>query len=118
MVDIRLSRSIVGPAEAEAVQRVLLEDGYLGMGREISALAAFIGVSPSSVALRQFRNHLAVEAALDPGSEVLVPPLTYVASYQAIAAARAVPVSCDVTEDQRRWISLTPSPGFQSPPKR
>ena len=29
---MRLSRSIVGEAEAEAVRRVIVEDGYLGIG--------------------------------------------------------------------------------------
>ena len=30
-MSMRLSRSIVGEAEAEAVRRVIVEDGYLGM---------------------------------------------------------------------------------------
>ena len=34
-MSMRLSRSIVGEAEARAVSRVLLEDGYLGMGNEV-----------------------------------------------------------------------------------
>ena len=33
-MSMRLSRSIVGEAEAEAVRRVIVEDGYLGMGHE------------------------------------------------------------------------------------
>ena len=32
---IRLSRSIVGEQEAEAVRGVLIEDGYLGMGKYV-----------------------------------------------------------------------------------
>ena len=32
---MRLSRSIVGKAEADAVARIIIEDGYLGMGKEV-----------------------------------------------------------------------------------
>jgi alanine dehydrogenase len=35
---MRLSRSIVGQAEADAVARVLMGDGYLGMGAEVWVL--------------------------------------------------------------------------------
>ena len=34
-MSMRLSRSIVGEAEARAVSRVITEDGYLGMGNEV-----------------------------------------------------------------------------------
>ena len=40
--------------------------------------------------------HLAVQAVLSPGDEVLVQSLTYVATYQAISAAGVIPVSCEV----------------------
>lgn len=47
-MSMRLSRSIVGEAEAEAVRRVIVEDGYLGMGHETclfeQELAAYLGV--------------------------------------------------------------------------
>ena len=33
---IRLSKSIVGFKESEAVQKVINESGYLGMGTEVS----------------------------------------------------------------------------------
>ena len=50
---IRLSKSVLSVAEAEAVSRVLLEDGYLGMGREVQAfeeeLAAFFGIPKDRV---------------------------------------------------------------------
>ena len=35
MSDIRLSKSIVGIEEANAVKNVLVNDGYLGMGKEV-----------------------------------------------------------------------------------
>ncbi len=117
---IRFSKTVVGPAEAEAVTRVLLEDGYLGMGREVQAfeaeLAAFLGIPPDHVACVNSGTaalHLAVEAITQPGDEVLVQSLTYVASFQAITAARAVPVPCEVRpetltldlEDAQRRLS-------------
>ena len=43
--------------------------------------------------------HLAVQAiGAGTGDEVLVPTLTYVASFQAVAACGATPVACDVRE--------------------
>lgn len=45
---IRLSKSIVGSLEAEAVAKVILNDGCLGMGKEVKAfeedIAKFLGV--------------------------------------------------------------------------
>ncbi len=106
MAVMRLSRSIVGLQEAEAVTRVLVEDGYLGMGAEVQAfereLAAFLGVEEDHVVCVSSGTaalHLAVEAVVEPGDEVLVQSLTYIASFQAISAARAVPVACDVVPD-------------------
>ncbi len=100
---IRLAKSTVGPAEAQAVARVLLEDGYLGMGREVQAfeaeLAEFLGVPKEQVICLNSGTaalHLAVEAVTQPGDEVLVQSLTYVATFQAISGARAVPVPCEV----------------------
>jgi dTDP-4-amino-4,6-dideoxygalactose transaminase len=103
---MRLARSIVGEREVEAVSRVLLEDGYLGMGKEVKAfeeeIAAYLGVPASHVACVNSGTaavHLAVAAAVEPGDEVLVQSLTYVATYQAITAAGAVPVACEVQAD-------------------
>lgn len=100
---LRLSKSVVGQAEAEAVSRVILEDGYLGMGREVqnfeAEIAAYLGVPAETVMCVSSGTaalHLAVEAVTRPGDEVLVQSLTYVASFQAISAARAVPVACEV----------------------
>ncbi|MDR3357440.1 MAG: DegT/DnrJ/EryC1/StrS family aminotransferase [Desulfovibrio sp.] len=100
---LRLSRSIIGEAEARAVSRVLLEDGYLGMGNEVrlfeKELAEFLGVAPEQVITVNTGTaalHLAVEAiAPRGGGEVLVPSLTFVASFQAVAAAGCTPVACD-----------------------
>lgn len=105
---LRLSRSIVGEAEARAVSRVILEDGYLGMGNETrlfeEELAAYLGVTPQQIITTNTGTaalHLAVDAvaaqsrATDGPAEVLVPSLTFVASFQAVTAAGCVPVACD-----------------------
>ncbi len=101
---IRLSKSVVGDKEARAVSDVIIHDGYLGMGGEVQKFeqrldAMFerhsIAVNSGTAAL-----HLAIEALIEPGDEVLVPTITYVATYQAVEAAGGVPVSCDVnTQD-------------------
>jgi dTDP-4-amino-4,6-dideoxygalactose transaminase len=103
---IRLSRSVVGPLESEAVARVLIEDGYLGMGREVQAfereLADFLGVPSDWVICVNSGTaalHLAVQAVTQPGDEVLVQSLTFVATFQAIRAAGAVPVACEVVPE-------------------
>jgi len=102
---LRLSKSIVGKLEIEAVSSVL-EKGYLGMGAECQGfeqeLKTFLGgdrqvvcVNTGTAAL-----HLALQAlGVEAGDEVLVPSLTYVASFQAISACCAIPVACDVRAD-------------------
>jgi dTDP-4-amino-4,6-dideoxygalactose transaminase len=103
---LRLSKSIIGQNEAIAISKILLEDGYLGMGAEVGRfeadIAAYLGVNQSHVVCVSTGTsalHLAVEALVEPGEEVLVPSLTFLASYQAISAARAIPISCEVYED-------------------
>ena len=105
---MRLSRSVVGEAEAAAVHRIICEDGYLGMGSEVqrfeAEVAAYLGVPAENVVSVNSGTaalHLAVEGILGHGSgaEVLVPSLTFLASFQAVSAAGAVPVACDVRLD-------------------
>jgi dTDP-4-amino-4,6-dideoxygalactose transaminase len=103
---MRLSKSIISQQEVEAVTRILLEDGYLGMGSEVGLfeqeIAAYLGVPAQNVVCVNTGTaalHLAVESILNPGDEILVPSLTFLSSYQAISAARAIPVSCEVYED-------------------
>lgn len=103
---IRLSKSIVGALEAEAVSRVIVEDGYLGMGSEVisfeAELAGYLGIPEDhAVCVNTGTSalHLAVAAVVKPGDEVLIPSLTYAASFQAAIAAGAEPVACDVLEE-------------------
>lgn len=109
---MRLSQSIVGEAEAEAVRKVICGDGYLGMGsatrRFEEDLAYYLGVEKwqvVSVNSGTAALHLAVDAAKAQSGKkftagapprVLVPTLTYVASFQAVKAAGCEPVACDV----------------------
>ena len=100
-MSMRLSRSIVGEAEAEAVRRVIVEDGYLGMGHETclfeQELAAYLGVAPEQVVTTNTGTAaltLAVDAIAPRDAarkpQILVPSLTFVASFQAIEAAGAL----------------------------
>ena len=103
---IHISRSVAGEAELEAMGRVMKEDGYLGMGREVRAfeeeLKEYLGGQDRTVICLNSGTaalHLAVQALTSPGDEVLVQSLTFIASFQAISAAGAVPVACEVYPD-------------------
>lgn len=99
---IRLSKSCIGEEEKAAVLRVL-DAGFLGMGEEVrdfeNDLQQFIGTTKAVVCVNTGTAalHLALECMdIGLGDEVLVPTLTYVASFQAVAATGAVPIPCDV----------------------
>jgi dTDP-4-amino-4,6-dideoxygalactose transaminase/dTDP-4-dehydrorhamnose 3,5-epimerase-like enzyme len=97
---MRLSKSCLSSAEKEAVMRVLDRE-FLGMGAEVQrfedALAHFFDRPTVCVGNGTAALHLAVQGCqIGPGDEVLVPSLTYVASFQAISATGAKPVACDI----------------------
>ena len=100
---MRLSRSIIGEREIAAVRSVL-ELGFLGMGKEVECfeqeLSAYLdGMPIACVNTGTAALHLALQAiGLGPGDEVLLPTLTYVASFQAVSACGATPVACEVRE--------------------
>lgn len=103
---LRLSKSIVGIEEANAVKNVLVNDGYLGMGKEVqefeNEIANFLNIDPEFVVCVNSGTaalHLAVEHSVLKNSDVLVPSLTYLSSFQAITAAGSNPISCEVYED-------------------
>jgi dTDP-4-amino-4,6-dideoxygalactose transaminase len=107
----RVSRSVVGSEELEALARVI-ERGFLGMGPEVKAFEQEIGayletsrhvacVSSGTAAVQ-----LALQACgIGHGDDVLVPTVTYVATFQAVAATGARPIACDVDPST---ISLDP----------
>lgn len=99
---IRLSKSCLGKEEQKAVVRVL-EKEFLGMGDEVQEfeyeLSQFFGRPVVCVVNGTAALHLALQAAgIGAGDEVLVPSLTYVASFQAISATGAFPIACDIDD--------------------
>jgi dTDP-4-amino-4,6-dideoxygalactose transaminase len=102
---IRLSKCVIGPSETQAVADVMAKE-YLGMGAETRAfeeeLASYIGGgrSVTCVATGTAALQLAVQGCgIGRGDEVIVPSLTFVACFQAISAAGATPVACEVVPD-------------------
>lgn len=98
---IPVSRSFVGLQEAIAAASVV-KRGFLGTGKKTqtfeSALANFFGNPVVCTVNGTAAIQLALQAlGIGKGQEVLVPSLTYVATYQAISATGARPVSCDVS---------------------
>ena len=102
-MSIPVQRPYLGPQELAAVQRVF-ESRWLGMGPVCRAfeeqLQQFLGVrhvvavNSGTAAL-----HLAFTVlGLQPGDEVIVPALTFVATAQAVRMTGATPVFCDVDE--------------------
>src|SRR5688500_10290301 len=95
VVNIRLSRSFVGQREADAVSRVIIESGFFGMSSEVQAfereIAEYIsgvpgggGVEVACVSSGTASLHLALQACgVGPGDEVIVPTITYLATFQA-----------------------------------
>lgn len=100
VTELRLSKSCIGEAEKIAVNRVI-DRGFFGMGQEVKefedALSHFFGRPAVCIVNGTAALHLALQCAgIKDGDEVLVQSLTYVASFQAIAATGAKPISCDV----------------------
>lgn len=100
---IRLSKSVIGPEEIEAVTKVLKKE-FLGMGEEVlkfeNQLSSFIGAPAVCVSTGTAALQLALQACgIGTGDEVLVQSLTYLASFQAISATGAKPIACEVNAD-------------------
>jgi dTDP-4-amino-4,6-dideoxygalactose transaminase len=97
---MRLSQPALDNDELEAVARVLKSE-FLGMGKEVSEFEELLSEYFSNQVLCVNTGTSALQLALSAagikeGDEVLVPSLTYVATFQAISAIGAIPVSCDV----------------------
>ncbi|EQC45842.1 putative UDP-4-amino-4-deoxy-L-arabinose--oxoglutarate aminotransferase [Bacteriovorax sp. BSW11_IV] len=109
--NIRLSKCSISQTEKDAVMRALNNE-YFGMGKEVQAfeseLKEYFGCEGEVICVNTGTSALHITLAcldIGPGDEVLVPSLTYVASYQAISATGATPVSCDVDLDSA-FISI------------
>ena len=101
---IKVARGCLKDEELAEV-REAFEYGYFGLAAKVDeferALEAFLG-SPHVIAVNTGTSalHLALDAlGIGHGDEVLVPSLTFVASYQAITMTGATPVSCEVSPD-------------------
>jgi dTDP-4-amino-4,6-dideoxygalactose transaminase len=97
---IRLSKSVVGEAEKQAILGVLDRE-YLGMGSEVeefeNLLTHFLGRPAVCVNTGTAALHLSLQGVgLGRGDEVLVQSLTYLSSFQAISATGAKPIPCEV----------------------
>jgi dTDP-4-amino-4,6-dideoxygalactose transaminase len=97
---IRLSKSCLSSTEKQAVMGVLDRE-FLGMGNEVQqfeqALTEFFGRPTICVVNGTAAAHLAVQACgIGKNDEVLIPSLTYVASFQVVSATGAKPVACDI----------------------
>ena len=102
---IKLSASKISSKDHIAVSKAL-KGNYLGMGiytrsfehelkRYIGGNRNVICVNSGTAAL-----HLACESIdIKKGEEIIVPSITYVASFQAIQASGAVPVACDIDKN-------------------
>ena len=100
MALIKLSKSSINSKEIQSVVKVLRKE-FLGMGKEV--------ISFENLLTKYFKRetvclvngfsalHIALEACgIGENDEVLVPSLTYVATFQAISASGAKPIPCDV----------------------
>ena len=97
---IRLSKSCLSNKEIRNVKRVLKKE-FLGMGAEVKKfedeLEVFFKRKVLCLNSGTAAIHLALQAcSVKRGDEVLVPAITYLATFQAITATGAKPVMCDV----------------------
>ena len=99
-MNYRLSQPEISEDEIAAVTDVLRSE-FFGMGKQVASfeqeLTNFFGRETLCVSTGTAAVQLGlIGAGIKPGDEVLVPSLTFVATYQAISATGAIPVSCDV----------------------
>lgn len=106
MKKIKLSSAYFGQEEIDAVARVL-KSQVVNMGIETKLfeeeLHKFFGRPESKVTCLNSCTtalQLSVQAlGISDGDEVLVPTLTFVSTFQAVKANRAIPVPCDIDLD-------------------
>ena len=99
---IKLSKPSISSLEIKNVQRILKQE-YLGMGPETNQfqnqLSAFFNRQVVCTSSGTSALHIAMQSIKTNSShkdEVLVPSLTFAASYQAITGAGLQPISCDI----------------------
>ena len=97
---IKLSKSSISENEIISVNKVL-KKGFFGMGDEVvkfeKRLSKYFGRDAVCVTNGFAALQLALQACgVKSGDEVIVPSLTYIATYQAVSAIGAIPISCDI----------------------
>ncbi len=109
------SRAVLAPLIPEIQQRVseVIERGHFVLGPEVQAFerefGAYLGVQDVvGVANGTDAITIALRAlGVQPGDEVVVPSFTFYASVEAVVAAGAHPVFCDVDRDTRNVTAAT-----------
>ena len=97
---IKVSKSSISNYEINSVKKVL-KNQYLGMGPEVEKfekhLKKFFKRDVCCFNSGTAALQIAIQSCgLGKGDEILVPCITYVATYQAISATGAKPVLCDI----------------------
>lgn len=105
MKKIRLSKSSISDLEKQAVLDVLNKE-YLGMGERVmkfeNAIRSYLNTSMQVACVNTGTSalHLSLSTLnFNIGDEILVPDITYVATFQAISALGLIPIVCDVKEN-------------------
>ena len=97
---IRLSKSCITKKEISFVTKILKKE-FLGIGPEVKKfedeLKAFFKRDVVCFNSGTAALHVALQSiGIKPNDEVLVPSVTYVATFQAISATGAKPIMCDI----------------------
>ncbi len=97
---IRLSKSCLTQKEKSFVKKILDKE-FLGMGPEVKNFENELKVFFKRDVVCFNSGTAALQVALQsigikPNDEVLVPSITYIASFQAISASGAKPIMCDI----------------------
>lgn len=101
---IKVSRGCLGEEELAEVKEAF-DYGYFGMAYKVvefeEQLKKFLGAKyVTATNTGTSALHLALDAlGVGKGDEVIVPSLTFVASFQAISATGATPIPCDIYPD-------------------
>jgi len=101
---IPFHKAFIGDEEINAAAEVI-RSGWLTMGEKTFAFekmfSSYTG-APESIAVNSCTAalHLALKAAcIGPGDEVIIPAMTFIATWEIIKYFDAVPVLCDVDKD-------------------
>jgi perosamine synthetase len=101
---IKVSRGCLGEEELKEVQAAF-EYGYYGLAAKVTEfeeqLGRYLGtdyVLATNTGTSALHLALLV-AGVGPGDEVIVPSLTFVAAFQVVSLAGAIPIPCDIRPD-------------------